>query len=81
VNVERIVLRGPSDVREIPVDHPGLSQGWQAVERDGTALRRWTSGEAVLKLPALGGPTMLEIRAGNGGMVYVTGAGQERRVA
>ena len=34
----------------------------------GTALRRWTDGEAVLPLPAMDGPTMLEIRAGSGGM-------------
>jgi hypothetical protein len=81
VNVERIVLRGASEVREVPVDHPDLSQGWQAVERDGAALRRWTSGEAVLPLPALRGPTMLEIRAGNGGMAYVTNTDQERRAA
>ncbi len=81
VNVERIVLRGASELREVPVDHPGLSQGWHAVERDGVALRRWTSGDAVLPLPTLGGPTMLEIRAGNGGMAYLTGADQERRAA
>ncbi len=81
VNVERIVLRGSSELREIPVDHPDLSQGWQAVERDGTALRRWTSGEALLPLPVLRGPTMLEIRASSGGMAYLTGADQERRAA
>ncbi len=81
VNVERIVLRGANELQEIPVDHPGLSQGWHAVEHDGVALRRWTSGEALLPLPALGGPTMLEIRASNGGMAYVTSADQERRAA
>ncbi len=53
----------------------------EAVERDGTALRRWTNGDAVLPLPALGGPTMLEIRAGNGGMVYLISADQVRRAA
>jgi hypothetical protein len=73
VSVERIVLRGWNEVQEVPVDHPGLSQGWQKVERDGTAPRRWTSGDAVLVLPALAGPTMLEIHAGNGGMAYLTG--------
>jgi Hint domain len=81
VNVERILLRGASELRELPVDHPGLSQGWQAVERDGTALRRWTSGDAVLPLPALVGPAMLEIRAGNGGMTYLTSTDEERRAA
>jgi hypothetical protein len=45
------------------------------------ALRRWTSGDAVLPLPALVGPTMLEIRAGNGGMTYVTSADEERCAA
>ena len=81
VNVERIVLRGASELREVPVDHPGLSRGWHAVERDGVALRRWTTGDAVLPLPALTGPTMLEIRASNGGMAYLADAGQEQRAA
>jgi Hint domain len=85
VNVERIVVRSANELREIPVDHPGLSQGWHAVERDGVALRRWTTGDAVLPLPTLGGPTMLEIRANNGGMGYVVEADAktevERKVA
>jgi hypothetical protein len=82
VNVERIVLRGANELREVPVDHPGLSQGWHVVGRDGVALRRWTNGDAVLPLPVLGGPTMLEIRAGGGGMAYVTDTGeQDQRAA
>jgi Hint domain len=41
VYVERIVLRsGCDDVREVPVDHPGLLRDWWAVERHGMALRR-----------------------------------------
>jgi hypothetical protein len=85
VNVERIVLRGASVLREVPVDHPDLSRGWHAVERDGVALRRWTTGDAVLPLPVLGSPTMLEIRANNGGMGYVVEADAklevERKIA
>jgi hypothetical protein len=81
VCVERIVLRDASDVREVPIDHPGLSQGWWAVEHEGTALRRWTNGNAVLPLPASHGPALLEIRAGNGGLDYVTNTEQDRRVA
>ena len=73
VSVERIVLRGAGELHEVPVDHPGLSRGWQAVERDGAALRRWTSGDALLRLPPLRGPGMLEIRAGTGGMAYPAG--------
>jgi hypothetical protein len=72
VHVERIVLRGATEVREVPIDHPGLARGWWEVESNGTAMRRWTNGEAVLPLPASQGPTMLEIRASNGGMAYLT---------
>jgi hypothetical protein len=82
VNVERIVLRGANELREVPVDHPGLSKGWHAVERNGVALRRWTNGDAVLSLPVLGGPAMLEIRASSGGMVYLADADeQDQRAA
>lgn len=81
VCVERIVLRGANELREVPVDHPGLSQGWWAVEHDGTALRRWTEGDALLPLPALDGPMILVIRASNGGMTYLASANQDGRVA
>ena len=53
VRVKRIVLRGANEVREIPVDHPDLSRGWWAVERDGQVMSRWTDGDAVLPLPAM----------------------------
>jgi hypothetical protein len=35
VRVAHIVLRGVDEVREVPVDHPGLTEGWWVVERDG----------------------------------------------
>ena len=53
VRVKRIVLRGADELREIPVDHPDLTRGWWAVERDGQVMSRWTDGEAVLPLPAM----------------------------
>jgi hypothetical protein len=71
VYVERITVRSSNDVREIPVDHPGLTQGWWAVEGSGMTLRRWTTGDAVLPLPVMAGPVMLEVRASNGGMAYL----------
>ena len=71
VQVTRIVLRDAADVREVPVDHPDLHDGWWAVERDGEALRRWTDGAALLPLPAIHGPTMLELHLG-GTMTYTT---------
>jgi hypothetical protein len=52
------------------VDHPSLSQGWWAVESNDAALRRWTDGSAVLPLPDMGGPAMLEVRAGSAGLLY-----------
>lgn len=72
VYVTRIVLRGANEVREVPVDHPDLARGWWAVERDGTALCRWTNGDATLALPTFEHPAMLEIHASNCGMSYLT---------
>ena len=72
VYVERIVLRSGHDVQEVPVDHPGLTQGWWAVERNGMALRRWTDGDAVLPLSVTDGPAILEIRATSSGMTYLS---------
>jgi hypothetical protein len=70
VRVARIVLRGVDEVREVPMDHPDLAEGWWAVERDGQAMGRWTDGDAVLPLPAMSGIVMLEIRWA-GSMSYV----------
>ena len=84
VCVKRIVLRGADELREIPVDHPDLSRGWWAVERDGQVMSRWTDGEAVLPLPAMSGHVMLEIHLA-GSMIYAVDAasegGMERRAA
>jgi hypothetical protein len=73
VYVERIVVRDASNLQEVPVDHPGLTRGWWAVEKNDIALRRWTNGDAVLPLPAFSGPAMLEVRLG-GEMAYVASA-------
>jgi len=77
VYVERILLRGPGGIRQVPLDHPQMSRGWWAVERYGTVLRRWSDGNAALSLPAVGGPVVLEIRASAGGMAYVTSANRQ----
>jgi hypothetical protein len=47
VRVKRIVLRGGDDVREVPLDHPDLTGGWWAVERDGQIMSRWTRWRGV----------------------------------
>ena len=73
VRVKRIVLRGADELREVPVDHPDLTGGWWAVERDGQIMSRWTDGEAVLPLPEISGNVMLEIHLA-GSMAYVVDA-------
>jgi hypothetical protein len=75
--VKRIVLRGAEELREIPVDHPDLTRGWWAAERDGQTMSRWTDGEAVLPLPAMCGLVMLEIHLA-GSMTYIVDAVPER---
>ena len=83
VRVARIVLRSADDVREVPMDHPELADGWWAVERNGQAMSRWTNGEAVVPLPAMRGDTLLEIHLA-GAMTYVVAAapgGQAERHA
>jgi hypothetical protein len=71
VYVARIVVRSAQEVQDIPVDHPALSKGWWSVEHNGTELRRWTDGDAVLSLPVTDAATMLEIHATNSGLTYL----------
>jgi len=52
VCVNRIVLRSGDQVSELPVDHPGLADGWWAAEGSNETLWRWTNGSAALPLPA-----------------------------
>jgi len=84
LRVRRIVLRGAGETREIAMDHPDFARGWWDVERDGPALIRWTDGDAVLPLPRMRGPALLEIHLA-GAMTYVEDAvaedGNERRAA
>ena len=49
VRVKRVVLRGADELREVPVDHPDLTRGWWAVERDGQVISRWTDGDAAFR--------------------------------
>jgi Hint domain len=78
VRVKRFVLRGADETREIPVDHPDLTRGWWAVERDGQIMSRWTDGEAVLPLPEMRGPVMLELHLA-GSMIYAVDTAAEDR--
>jgi hypothetical protein len=76
VRVKRIVLRGMDELREIPMDHPDLTKGWWDIERNGQMMSRWTDGNAVVHLPAMKGPVMLEVHLA-GGMIYAVEAEPE----
>jgi hypothetical protein len=76
VRVSRIVLRGMNELREIPLDHPDLAKGWWHVERNGQMMSRWTNGDAVVPLPAMDGPVMLEVHLA-GKLIYAVEAKPE----
>jgi hypothetical protein len=61
VAVRRITVRDGASCLEMPADHPLLARGWYAAERNGTAMWRWTDGDAALPLPAAEAPLMVEI--------------------
>jgi len=73
VRVRRIILRGATELCEIPVDQPDLTKGWWAVERDGPAMSRWTDGQAILSLPEIAEDAWLEIHLAEA-MTYVVDA-------
>jgi hypothetical protein len=59
--VRRIVIRSAGDVRDIPLDHPGLSDGWAPVERANGRITRRLSGSARLSMPDVTGPVLVEV--------------------
>jgi hypothetical protein len=81
VYVGRILLRSANDVQEVPVDHSALSQGWWTVERNGIGLRRWTDGNALLRLPITDALTILEIHAAGSGLMYRVDGEAQRSAA
>jgi Hint domain len=84
VRVKRLVLRGADETREVPMDHPDITQGWWAVEHDGPIMSRWTDGDAALPLPTMRGSVILEIHLA-GAMTYAMDPASEgvaeRRIA
>lgn len=81
IAVIRITLLGANVLQDVPLDHPSLSQGWWALERDGITMCRWTDGDAVLRLPAAQEACILIIRIANAELDYLLPAEQERRAA
>ena len=81
VAVSRIVMRDQETLREIPLDHPTLADGWWAVERDDAAMWRWTDGDAELPLPAASRACLLEIRIQCGGIYLLDAPAVHLRAA
>ncbi len=61
VRLSRITACVGGHSLDLPLDHPDLWDGWWDVERDGTAMRRWTKGDAVLTLPLFDAPAVLRL--------------------
>jgi hypothetical protein len=60
------------------MDHPGLNDGWWDVEREGQTMSRWTDGDAVVPLPKMEAPVILELHLA-GEMIYAAEAEPERQ--
>ncbi len=69
VRLSRITAYVGAESLDLPLDHPDLRDGWWDVERDGTAMRRWTKGDAVLPLPVFGAPAVLRLEC-SGRLAY-----------
>ena len=83
VAVSQLVLRQGAEQVQIPVDHPMLSRGWHAVEREGQELRRWTDGGAELPIQfgTGDGPMMLEVHTTSTNIYQVVETSPHQRLA
>jgi hypothetical protein len=61
VAVSRITLCSGTERIVLPADHPALADGWWDAEGDGTALWRWTAGDAGIPLAPGTAWTMVEV--------------------
>lgn len=62
VRVSWIAIRADGSETIIPADHPGLGEGWNDAERDGTIMWRWTDGAAVIPWQTLTTSGVLTVR-------------------
>jgi hypothetical protein len=76
--VRQITLCRGADAIPVPLDHPGLTDGWWDVERDGPAMWRWTDGDARLPIanPAALLPAALLVIVLGGTMTYLAAAAE-----
>jgi hypothetical protein len=62
VSVQWIAIRCSDNETILPADHPALQDGWNEVERTGTALWRWTDGAATIPWENVGSAAIVTVR-------------------
>jgi len=62
VKISEIVIRSDAGHAVIAADDPRLGAGWHDVEREGSALWRWTNGSAELPWAGVSGPAIVTVR-------------------
>ena len=80
VAVAGVLWRGGSETREIATDRQALSRGWHVPERAGTAVWRWTDGDAAIPVECDDGG-VLEVRLHATGEYPIATAASVRRAA
>ncbi len=81
VAISRIVLRTADDEVAIPVDHPSLTRGWHAAEREGARMWRWTDGNAELPTGQWSGGVTLELHVAHSGTYIIAAPSLLERMA
>lgn len=62
VSIRSIAVKSGASVEVFSADHPALRDGWHTVETLGSAMWRWTNGNAALPVATGNQPVVLEIQ-------------------
>jgi hypothetical protein len=81
VAVRSITVRDGDTVDMIAADHPDLAQGWHGVERAGTAMWRWSNGNAALPISARDGAVIVDVQVADVGTYILNDAAETAAVA
>ncbi len=81
VSIRSIATKSGGNVEVFSADHPALRDGWHTVERLGTAMWRWSNGNAALPVVSNGQPVVLEVQVGDTATYALMDMASEVRVA
>jgi hypothetical protein len=62
VSIRSIAVKAGANVDVFTADHPALNDGWHTTERLGSAMWRWSNGNAALPVAGNTTPVILEIQ-------------------